>query len=104
RVMVHGDQCTMLWERTYGASYLRGAAAAAPEAAEALNAAAELYTQVAGRGTAVWPWGHSRGPDTQRGLADRATRREIARQVRLAAQEEARAVGHLEKALALLKG
>jgi hypothetical protein len=102
RVMIQGDQCVMLEERRDAAKFLRRMAKEAPEAAEELNAAAALYDQVADQGAKTWPWGN-RYADVGPDLADPAARRNIAAAVRIAAEKETEAVGHLEKALAQLK-
>lgn len=102
RVMVHGDQTVMLEERRNAARYLHSVAQVAPEAAEHLNAAAALYVEVA-ETPGIWLWGHNMGPEVQRALTDPRMRRGIARQIRVAREKEARAVEHLEKALAALK-
>lgn len=103
RVMVHGDQCTMLYERHHAAGYLRQMAAVAPEAADPLTAAATCYNAVAEGGGKVWQWGYDMGPEAQKGLAVAATRREIADYIRAAKAKEAEAVEHLDVALALLR-
>jgi hypothetical protein len=102
RIMVHGDQTVMLDERANAAGFLRQAAALIPEAADHLGAAAALYDQVKDCEPRVWYWGYSMGPEAQQGLADPVTRRKIAWAVRDAAALEARAVEHLEQALAEL--
>ena len=104
RAIVHGDQCTMLGERHNAASYLHLMSGAAPEASEHLEAAAELYDEVAGLGSKVWLWGHSMGPEVARASAEPRTRREIAGHVRAAAAKEAEAVDKLEAALKVLTG
>jgi hypothetical protein len=104
RAMVHGDQATMLEERRSGASYLRSMVEVAPEAADDLLAAATLYDEAAGEMAGIWLWGFDMGPEVADGLVDAGTRRGIARHVRAAGEKEARAVEHLEKALAVLKG
>lgn len=102
RVMIHGDQCVMLEDRRSAAGYLRQMADAAPEAAEALHAAADLYEQVAAIGPEVWPWGCEDGAGAAKGLSDPQTRRTIAGAVRLAGEKETEAVAHLEAALAAM--
>ena len=55
RLMVYGDQCTMLYERHSSAAYLRQMAAdgrssaVTPEVADHLNAAAALYDKTASK-------------------------------------------------------
>ncbi len=101
RHMVQCDQAVMVEERGNAARFLRQMAEAAPEVADDLNAAAELYEKVGQEAGPVYPWGENwKRPD----LADPAVRREIARHVRAAAELEAQAVEHLEKALAALVG
>lgn len=102
RVMVYGDQLTMLEERRSAAAYLRRMAPTAPGAVEPLQAAAALYQAAADQGAGMWPWGYSMGEDAQQGLADREARRTFAAQVRLARDKEGRAVAQLERALAAL--
>jgi hypothetical protein len=102
RVMVHGDQCVMLEERHSAARYLRQVLDAAPEAAEELKSAADLYDEVAACGGKIWLWGGDMGADAVKGLGDPDTRHEIARNIRLAGEKEAQAVEHLEQALALI--
>ena len=103
RVMVHGDQCVMLEDRRSAAGYLRQMADAAPEATEALQAAAALYEQVAALGSEIWPWGCEDGAGAAKGLSDPLTRRTIAGAVRLAGEQETEAVAHLEAALAAME-
>lgn len=103
RVMVHGDQCTMLYERRYAAGYLRQIAHSVPEAAGALTAAAALYEAASVSGNKLWPWGHDMGAEAQQGLAAAATRRELAGHIRAIKGKEAEAVEHLEQALAACK-
>ncbi len=99
RVMVHGDQAVMLEERTNAARYLRQAAALLPEASEALESAAAHYERVAGEMSGIWLWGADMGPRVAHALISPATRRGIARRIRLARDSEARAVEQLERAL-----
>jgi RNA polymerase sigma factor (sigma-70 family) len=96
RRMVHGDQCTMLGERTTAAAYLRKMVRVAPEAADELNAAAGLYDEVAGYGSQMRGWDIPT-------LSDPQSRREIAAAVRMAREAEAEAVTHLEKALGIIE-
>jgi hypothetical protein len=109
RLMVYGDQCTMLYERHSAAKYLRQMAAAnssfavAPEVADRLNAATALYDEAAAQGEKLWPWGYEMGPEAQRGLSKAQARREFAAYVRAARVKEAEAVVHLERALAALR-
>ena len=98
RVMVHGDQTTMLCDRASAAVYLRRAASIAPEAAAPLHAAADLYRAVSDV-TGIWHWGGSMGPEVGQALADPALRRGIAVHIRAAGAKEARAVEQLEAAL-----
>ncbi len=100
RVMVHSDQVVMLEERHSAARYLRQMAKAVPEVAEPLNRAAAYYEETAEFASQVWLWGHSMGPEAQRGLADAQTRRTFAKQIRAARDREIQAVAHLEQALA----
>ena len=105
RVMIHGDQSTMLYERCSAARYLRKMAEAVPEAAEPLTAAAALYDAVSAPGAdKLWPWGYlaPSDPKAQQGIANAATRREMAGYIRAAKAKEAEAVGHLERALEAL--
>ena len=101
RVMIHGRQSTMLYERCSAAQYLRQMAEAVSEAAEPLTAAAAS----APGADALWPWGYlSPGdPKAQQGIADGDTRREMAREIRAAKSREAEAVVHLEAALDVLR-
>ncbi|HSV74427.1 MAG TPA: hypothetical protein VLH79_11780 [Chthonomonadales bacterium] len=100
RLMVHGDQCVMLEERHTAARYLRSMASEAPGAEADLMAAADLYDQAAE--ARAYPWGHDMGEAARTGLADPATRREIAREVRAARDAEARAAELLAKAVAAM--
>lgn len=104
RVMIHGDQATMLMERLHAANYLRGMSGLAPEVSEELQTAAELYKQVGELTGKVWPWQSCSYQDEEimSGLADPAVRREIAGVIREAKQKEEQAVLHLEQALAKL--
>lgn len=101
RAMVHGDQTTMLMERSHAARYLRSMVDVAPEAAEHLEAAAALYDQVA-ETPGVWLWGHSMGPEVGQALVEGSVRRGIAAQIRAVGEKEARAVEQVERALAAL--
>jgi hypothetical protein len=105
RVMIHGDQSTMLYERCSAARYLRQMAEGVPEVAEPLIAAAALYDAASVPGAdKLWPWGYLApdDPKAQQGIADAATRREMAGLIRAARAKEAEAVGYLERALAEL--
>ncbi|MBX3001683.1 MAG: hypothetical protein KF893_24380 [Caldilineaceae bacterium] len=102
RVMVHGDQATMLEERHAAARFLRQMADAAPEVADPLNRAADLYTEVANFVPKVWLWGASMGSDAQQGLIPAQTRRTFATYIRKAREREALAVDSLGEALAAL--
>ena len=104
RVMVHGDQATMLEERKNAARYLRRGIPLLPDAAEALKAAAAHYEGAAGEMGGIWLWGSDMGPRVAHALANSVTRREIARRIRLARDAEARAVEQLERALGDAKG
>lgn len=99
RLMVHGDQCVMLWEREEADRFLRRAAEALPEAAGPLLTAAALYAQVKEISPRAWPWGDAMDAATARRLADPAARRAIAAAIREAALLETQAVEHLEEAL-----
>jgi len=80
--------------------FLMGVTGAAPEMADDLQSAAAPYDEVAGFVNKVWKWGgDSMGPEVREGLADRALRREIAAQVRLAKEREERAVELIEHAV-----
>jgi hypothetical protein len=103
RVMVYGDQVTMLYERHAAANYLRKMAAVADEAAGPLNAAATCYDAVADLSSPLWRWGHSDQGEVRRALLDPALRRELAGFIRSAKAWEAQAVEHLERALATLQ-
>jgi hypothetical protein len=71
----------------------------APEVAEDLKAAADLYERVGQEAGPVYPWGKNWArPD----LADPGVRREIAEHVRAAAAKEEEAVQRLEAALRAL--
>ncbi len=100
RHMVLTDQAVMVEERGNAARFLRQMADAAPEAADALKAAADLYEQVGQEAGPVYPW----GPNwTKPDLADPAVRREIAKHIRTAAEKETQAVALLEKAVARME-
>jgi len=98
--MVHGDQCVMLEDRHGAAGFLRAMAGAAPEAEADLLAAADLYDQAAS--ARVYPWECEMGDAVRDALADPATRREIAREVRAARDAEARGAELLARALAAM--
>jgi hypothetical protein len=106
RVMVYGDQCVMVEERHEAARFLRRSArrieAVAPQATVHLEEAAALYDQVGNRVTPLWPWPIDPGAGAMQALADGRTRRALARHVRTARDKEAKAVDHLEQALAKL--
>lgn len=105
RLMVHGDQCVMLMERSSAAKYLRDMAHLGPEASDDLKAAADLYDAVSAECGKAWPWKSCdyNDQEVQKGLADPATRRDIARHIRIATDRETQAVEHLGHALAALK-
>ena len=75
---------------------------AAPQAADHLEAAAVLYDQVGDCVTPLWPWPIDPGAGAMQALADAHTRRALARHVRATRDKEAKAVDHLEQALAEL--
>ncbi|HEY3288775.1 MAG TPA: hypothetical protein VGK87_01475 [Anaerolineae bacterium] len=98
RVMIHGDQCTMLEERRNASAFLRKMTGAAGAASPHLAKAAELFQRVADEMPYIWPWGldmSTIGPK----LADRAARRRIAEHIRITAQIESQAVDELEEAI-----
>lgn len=99
RVMVHGDQCTMQMERQQGAAYLRSMRQYAPEAADELTAAADLYDKTALLAHKAWPWEPVYSRAVGIALADSATRHTIAGYIREAQTLETQAVEYLEKAL-----
>lgn len=100
RHMVQTDQAVMTEERGNAARFLRMMTDAAPEAAEHLEAAADLYEQVGLEAGPVYPWCKDWArPD----LADPAVRREIAKHIRAAGEKEAKAVEELEAALKALE-
>ena len=103
RVMVYGDQCVMLEERHEAARFLRRMKGVAPQAANHLEDAAALYDAVGDLVTPLWPWPIDPGAGALQALADTHTRRELAGHVRAAKVKEARAVEHLECALAELR-
>ncbi|HEY3289928.1 MAG TPA: hypothetical protein VGK87_07370, partial [Anaerolineae bacterium] len=101
RVMIHGDQCTMLEERRNAAAFLHKMTDVADTASPHLTAAADLFQQVADEMPYIWPWGidmSTFGPK----LADAATRRSIAEHIRITAGLEAQAVDELEQAVTIL--
>jgi hypothetical protein len=102
RVMVYGDQVTMLYERHAAAGYLRKMAAAVPEIAGYLNTAAAYYDAVADLSAPLWRWGHSYQGEVRQVLPDPALRRELAGFIRSARAKEIQAVEQLERALAAL--
>jgi hypothetical protein len=102
RVIVYGDQCVMVEERHEAARFLRRMKTVASEAADHLEAAAALFEQVGDRVTPLWPWPIDPGAGAMRALADAGKRRELAGHIRAARDKEARAVEHLEQALAAL--
>jgi len=99
RLMVHADQCTMLVERRSAAAFVRQAADVLPEVAGPLESAAQEYERAAGEMPGIWLWGEDMGPHALHDLQKPATRRSIARRVRLARDAEARAVEQLQRAL-----
>jgi hypothetical protein len=102
RVMVYGDQLTMLEERHSAARYLRQVASVAPEVTGQLESAAALYDAAADEVGPMWPWGYSMGEDAQQGLADPEARHSFAARVRVAKDAETQAVAQLEQALVAL--
>jgi hypothetical protein len=95
RVMILGDQCAMLIDRGSAAKYLRSMLKIAPEAAEDLSTAADLYEQIAATPN-LYP------ADPPRALVRAEIRQEIAEKIRIARTQETQAVEYLEKALAKL--
>jgi len=104
RAMVHCDQVVMLHERHSAAGFLHSMAEAVPEVAEELRAAAALYDEVGDYAGKVWRWSNWAEPAAQQGLAELATRTELAGYVREAGAKEAEAVQELETALTVLTG
>lgn len=104
RCSVHGDQCTMLCDRSSASKYLGSMIYAAPEAADDLKAAGALYQEVADLCAKIWPWNscYFGDPVIRKAITDSNVRREIAKAVRIAKETEAKAVEHLEKALQTL--
>lgn len=102
RLMVHGDQCVMLGERHNAAGFLRRMQGVEPAVEGLLAQAADLYQEAAG--ASVYPWGCDMGPAARQGLADAATRRAVAAEVRRSLAAEEKAVGLLAEALAILQG
>jgi effector-binding domain-containing protein len=100
RHLILADQAIMVEERGNAARFLRQMADAAPEAAETIAAAADLYAQVASEAGPVCPYG-SGCPSPN--LADPALRAEIIAHIRVAAQKEAKTVGYLEKVVATME-
>ena len=104
RAMVHCDQVVMLHERQSAAKYLQQMAESVPRVAEELTRAGALYHEVGQLAGEVWRWGAWSQPEAQAGLADSQTRREFAQSIRAARTLEAKAVEHLEGALAEMRG
>lgn len=104
RGMVYGDQTAMLYERTDAAAFLRSMVETAPEAADELRAAAQLYAEV-GKTAGLWPWSSYdyTSAEVCQGLCDPQFRCDAARRIREAAKTETRAVEHLERAVAALR-
>jgi len=104
RTMVYVDQVDMLHERLQAAAFLRSMVETAPDVAQSLRSAADLYDEL-GKCSGLWPWrAYSyNDEEVQKGLCDPAFRRGAAERVREAGKTEARAVGHLETALAALR-
>jgi hypothetical protein len=107
RVMVHGDQCTMSYERHNAAGFLRRMTETVPDLPQDccshLQSAAELY-DADDRMSVLWPWGDDMGEDAQQGIAQVQVRRAMAAAIRDVGAREAHAVSHLQAALAALKG
>jgi hypothetical protein len=103
RIIAYGDQCIMLEERHEAARFLRRMKVVAPQAAAHLEDAAALYDDVGDRVTPLWPWPIDPGAGAMQALADARTRRELAGHVRATRAKEAKAVAHLERALAELR-
>lgn len=102
RVEVHGDQCRVVVERHEAARFLRRMKGIAPQVAEHLGNAAALYDQIGDLVAPLWPWPIDPGAGAMQALADARTRRELAGHIRVAKDQEAKAVAHLERALAEL--
>ncbi len=103
RAMVYSDQMMMLSDRASAARYLRKAAELAPEAADELNGAAGELANLS-RLQGLWPWKSHwfKDAEVQQGIADPATRRTLVSNIRRCRDLEARAIEHLEQALAIL--
>lgn len=99
RLMVHGDQCTMLEERRNAAGFLRWGAGVAPEVADELLAAASHFEDTARLMPQVWPWGCKMTEREAQALADPAARRAFAAGVRAAMETERKGVERIEAAL-----
>jgi hypothetical protein len=102
RAMIHVDQCAMLFDRGSGVKYLRQSAGIAPEAAEPLNAAADLLEQASRPPTSLWRWGGGGDPRAARELANPQLRRQFAQAIRSVRDREAAAVEQMRNALELL--
>ncbi len=100
RMMVYGDQCTMLYERSSAAKFLRQMAEAVPQNTVPLNTAAAIYEQVAAIVFKLWPWDYTDWSGLRQALSDPEARRALAGHVRAARALEAQAVEQLAQALA----
>ena len=103
RTMIHGDQCMMVEERRNAARFLRRMKEAAPCEADLLEAAATLYDKVAALVFQMWPWPVAPNAGAIQALADPTQRRQLILPIRTACEQEAQAVGLLEKAWVALK-
>lgn len=104
RAMVYIDQLDMLCERAHAAAFLRSMVETAPEVADDLRGAADLYAEVGSvSGLRPWSCNDFNSEEVQQGLCGGTFRRDAARRVREAAKTETRAVEHLEKAVAALR-
>jgi RimJ/RimL family protein N-acetyltransferase len=103
RAMVHGDQTVMLAERVHAGRFLRAMAEHAPEAADDLRAASDLYDRV--HKAHVWPWRvkHFNDAEVKQGLRDGELCREFAHEIREATRAEAAATDLLERALTTME-
>lgn len=103
RTMVHGDAVVMLIERHSGACYLRSMADTAPDIADELCAAADLYDQTAAFLPDIWMWDDNMGPEVGEALRDPALRLGISNSIREAKEKEEAAVEIIESVLVTQK-
>ncbi len=97
RLMIHTDQCAMLFGRNSAAAYLRMMRERVPEVGTELAAAAGRYEAAAGFGRELY--GDWIGPTRPEGIANGETRRRMAGVIRQAKEAEEEALAYVRQAV-----